>query len=116
MSKKVVSDLEKMKADRKRAEEEYLNSMNQRLEVQRLTQEGIVTRDELITYLREVIEEANHIEDAARLSNNTIVYCECIGIRREMRKLLSLIMLPEVQEETAEEQHRQNTDGGMSYV
>ena len=113
---KTSSDLEKMKADRRRAEEEYLNSMNRRLEVERISKEGIKTQDELILYLQEGIENVKLSEDAARLSNNNIVYSESIAIKREFRKLLSLIMLPEVQAETAEEVHRQSTDGGEGYV
>ena len=113
---KISSDLEKMKKDRRRAEEEYLNTMNRRIEVERITREGIKTQDELILYLQQGIEDVKMSEDAARLSNNNIVYCESIAIKREFRKLLSLIMLPEVQEETAEEIHRQSTDGGEAYV
>ena len=113
---KTNSDLEKMKMDRKRAEEEYLNSMNRRLEVERITREGIKTQEELILYLQEGIENVKMSEDAARLSNNSIVYSESIAIKREFRKLLSLIMFPEVEAETAEEIHRQNTDGGEAYA
>ena len=113
---KTNSDLEKMKKDRRRAEEEYLNSMNRRLEVERITREGIKTQDELILYLQEGIENVKLSEDAARLSNNAIVYSESIAIKREFRKLLSLIMFPEVEAETAEEIHRQNTTGDEAYV
>ena len=113
---KTSSDLEKMKKDRRRAEEEYLNSMNRRLEVERITREGIKTQEELILYLQEGIENVKMSEDAARLSNNSIVYSESIAIKREFRKLLSLIMFPEVEAETAEEVHRQSTDGGEAYV
>ena len=113
---KVSSDLDKMKKDRRRAEEEYLNSMNRRLEVERITREGIKTQDELILYLQEGIENVKLSEDAARLSNNSIVYSESIAIKREFRKLLSLIMFPEVEAETAEEIHRQNTTGEEGYV
>ena len=116
MTNKVASDLEKMKADRRKAEEAYIDSMNRRLEVERITREGIRTQEELILYLQDGIENVKMSEDAARLSNNNIVYCESIAIKREFPKLLSLVMLPEVQGETAEEAHRQSTDGGEAYV
>ena len=113
---KTSTDLDKLKADRQRAEREYIDSMNRRLEVERITREGIKTQDELILYLQEGIENVKLSEDAARLSNNAIVYSESIAIKREFRKLLSLIMLPEVQAETAEEVHRQSTTGEEGYV
>jgi len=113
---KASSDLEKMKKDRRRAEEEYLNTMNRRIEVERITREGIKTQGELILYLRERVDGAKITEDAAKLSNNLILYSEANAIQREFRFLLSLIMLPEVEAETQEEAHRQNTDGGEAYV
>lgn len=113
---KMTDDLKKMKMDRQRAEREYIDSMNRRIEVERITREGIKTQDELILYLQQGIEDVKMSEDAARLSNNSIVYSESIAIKREFRKLLSLVMLPEVQAETAEELHRQSTDGGEAYA
>ena len=120
MSKKVDSDLEKMNRDRRKAEEEYLDSQAQMLEVSRITRDGISNVDELILYVADVIQSVAHSEDVARASNNDIVYSEAIGIRREMTKLLELLLMNGTAEQSVEdgteEAHRANNEGEEGYV
>ena len=116
--KKVASDLEKMNKDRRKAEEEYLESQERMLEVQRIKREGISCVEDLITYSFDVVESVKHSEDLARMQNNAIVYSEAIGIRREMEKLLDLIFLDGTATEAidgSEEKHREENDGGEAY-
>ena len=123
MPGKVASDLEKMNKDRRRAEEEYLEHKNFKLEIARIQKEGIAEWDDLINYLAGVIEDVKHSEDIARLSNNSIVYSEAIGIRREFVKLLQLLALAESKAEEepeevdgSEEHHRKHNGGEEGYL
>ena len=116
---KVVSDLEKMGKDRRKAEEEYLESQERMLEVQRIRREGISDVEDLITYSFDVIESVKHSEDLARMQNNAIVYSEAVGIRREFEKLLELILKDGSAMENiegTEENHRANNDGEEGYA
>ena len=120
MSKQVESDLEKMNKDRRKAEEEYLDSQQQMLEIRRIMRDGISDVDELILYVADVIKSVMHSEDLARASNNSIVYSEAVGIRREFTKLLDLILkdgtaMPMEEVEGTEEKHRAENDGEESY-
>lgn len=124
MSKKVESDLKKMNKDRRRAEEEYLDHQQFKLEIARIQREGIVEWDDLINYIGGVIEDVKHSEDIARLGNNPIAYSESIGIRREFIKLLQLLALAESRaenekeelEDGTEEAHRAKNGGDESYA
>ena len=119
MGKKVASDLEKMGKDRRKAEEEYLASQQLKTEVMRIQRDGIGNVEDLVTYVGRVIEEVKHSETVARLSNNPIVYSEAIGIRREMEKLLVLVLKDGTAMEHTdgtEEAHREKNDGEEGYV
>lgn len=119
MSKKVDSDLEKMNKDRRKAEEEYLDSQTQMLEIRRIQRVGINNIEELVLYVDDVIGSVKHSEDLARQHDNHIVYSEAVGIRREMSKLLDLIFkggtAAEVTDGT-EEAHRAKNEGEEGYV
>ena len=120
MSKKVNSDLEKMNKDRRKAEEEYLVSQQQMVEVSRIMREGISNVDELIIYVADVTQGVTHAEDVARASNNAIMYSEAVGIRREFTKLLNLILedgtaIPMEEMDGTEEAHREKNNGEEAY-
>ena len=118
---KVTSDLEKMGKDRRKAEEEYLEHRDYVLEVKRIENEGISDANELLTYLVAVIEGVEHSEDLARAANNAIVYSEAIGIKREMQKIVKLVMKSGTVTEQGEseggteESHRAENDGQEAY-
>ena len=118
---KVTSDLEKMGKDRRKAEEEYLEHRDYMLEVKRIENEGISDVNELLTYLVAVIEGVEHSEDLARAANNAIVYSEAIGIKREMQKIVKLVMKSGTVTEQGEseggteESHRAENDGQEAY-
>ena len=118
--KKVVSDLGKMNKDRRKAEEEYLDSQQQMLEIRRIMRDGITNVDELLLYVSDVILSVTHSEDLARTGNNPIVYSEAIGIRREMTKLLELVLkdgtaIPMEEVDGTEEAHREKNTGEEAY-
>jgi hypothetical protein len=118
--KKVVSDMEKMNKDRRRAEEEYLESQQQKLEVLRIKEDGIGNVDDLLTYIVEVIEDVKKSEDIARMANNGIIYSEAIGIRREFAKLLELVTkdgtaIPMEEVDGTEEKFRAENSGEEAY-
>lgn len=119
MGKKIDSDLEKMNKDRRKAEEEYLDSQQAMLEVRRIQRDGISNVEELILYVSDVLGGVTHAEDMARAQNNSIMYSEAVGIRREMGKLLDLVLkdgtaMEEV--DGSEEKHRLENDGSEAYV
>ena len=121
MSKQTASDLEKMNKDRRKAEEEYLFSQQQMIEVSRIMREGITNVDELIIYVADVTQGVTHAEDLARASNNAIMYSEAVGIRREFTKLLDLILkdgtaVPMEEMDGSEEKFRKDNDGDESYA
>ena len=119
MSNKVVSDLEEMGKDRRKAEEAYIEEMEYKVEVQRIQREGISNVEDLITYTSRVIEEVKHAETVARVANNSIMYSEAIGIRREFEKLLNLVLMDGTaveQMDGTEEKHRENNKGEEGYV
>ena len=121
MSKKMESDLEKMNKDRRKAEEEYLDSQQQMLEIRRIMRDGITDVDELILYIADVIQSVKHSEDLARQHDNHIVYSEAVGIRREFTKLLELVLkdgsaIPMEEVDGTEEKHRVNNKGEESYA
>jgi hypothetical protein len=121
MDKKVLSDLEKMNKDREKAAKEFLAKKEELTEVYRIMQEGIQSVEELVTYLVACINDAKHMEDIARQGNNTIMYSEAVGIRREFQKLLKLLMKGDEEEEEnpedgTEESHRLENDGSEAYV
>ena len=116
---KHLSDLEKMNAERRKAEEAYLESQQDMLNVRRILREGIGNVEDLLQYLVACIEDAKHMEDIARERNNTILYSETIAIRREFTKLLDLVMMDGSAEEAidgTEEKHRGENDGNESYA
>ena len=120
MGKKIISDMDKMNKDRRKAEEEYLASQQQMLELRRIMRDGITNGEELLLYVADVIISVERSEDLARASNNSIVYSEAVGIRREFAKLLELILkdgtaIPVEEADGSEEAHRNNNDGSESY-
>ena len=122
MDKKVLSDLEKMDKDRKKAEEEYMEQKEQVLDIHRILKEGITDGGDLYEYLVFCIKDCEHMEDIARRENNNIMYSETIGIRREFTKLLKLLTMGgEEEEEEGDEDgtegaHRVNNDGSEGYA
>lgn len=119
MTKKLETDLEKMNKDRRKAEEEYLDSQQQMLEVRRIQRDGISNVEELILYVTNVIESVKHSEDLARQHDNHIVYSEAVGIRREMEKFLNLVFKDGTAVESidgTEEAHRANNEGKEGYI
>jgi len=92
MRKEVLDDLElmrKIRDERIRKAEEAEAEMK---EVERIQVEGIKTFDELVFYIRKTIQGAGNYEVQARDMNNTIMYAEAIGVKREMKNLLNLIL------------------------
>lgn len=123
MSKEVESDLEKMNRDRRKAEEAYVEHRDTMLEVRRIMRDGINCVEELVLYLDAAIQDSKHFEDLARAGNNSIMYSEAVGIKREFEKLLNLILMDgsagqKILEETdgTEEAHRANNRGEEGYV
>ena len=123
MSKKVESDLEKMNKDRRKAEEEYVKHKDTMLEVRRIMKDGINCVEELVLYVDAAIQDAKHFEDLARAGNNSIMYSEAVGIKREFEKLLNLVLMDgsasqKIMEETdgTEEKHRRENEGEEAYV
>ena len=123
MSKKVNSDLEKMNRDKRKAEAEYAEHRDTVLEVRRIMREGIGCIEELVLYLDAAIQDSKHFEDLARAGNNSIMYSEAVGIKREFEKLLNLILMDgtaqeKIMEETdgTEEKHRANNGGEEAYA
>jgi len=120
MDRKILSDLEKMNKDRAKAEAEYMEQKEEMLDIHRMLKEGIADGDELLRYLVFCVNDCKHMEDIARKDNNSIVYSEAIGIRREFTKLLKLLLIPKDEEESevdgTEEAHRENNDGSEGYV
>ena len=116
---KHLSDLEKINAERRKAEEAYLESQQDMLNIHRIMREGIGNVEDLLQYLVACIEDAKHMEDLARERNNTILYSETIAIRREFTKLLDLVMMDGSAEAVmggTEEAHREENDGNESYA
>jgi hypothetical protein len=114
-----LSDLDKMNAERRKAEAEYLESQQNMLNVKRIMREGINNVEDLVEYVVACIGDAKHMEDMARASNNNIMYAETIGIRREFVKLLKLVFLDgtaeQVMEDGTEEAHRAKNEGEEAY-
>ena len=118
MDKKKLSDLEKINAERRKAEEAYLESQQDMLNIHRIMREGISGVEDLLQYLVACIEDAKHMEDLARERNNTILYSETIAIRREFTKLLDLVMMDGSAEaviDGTEEAHREKNTGEEAY-
>ena len=113
----MVSDLEKMKIERAKAENEYMDGQQQMLEIRRIMREGITNVDELVLYVADVIQGVTHVEDLARASNNAITYSEAVGIRREFTKLLELVLEDgsAMPMDGTEEKHRENNEGEEGY-
>ena len=119
MEKKNLTDLEKINAERRKAEAEYLDAQQDMLNVRRIMREGIGNVEDLLSYLVACIEDAKHMEDLARERNNTILYSETIAIRREFTKLVDLVLMDGSAEEVidgTEEKHREENDGNESYA
>jgi hypothetical protein len=115
---KHLSDLEKMTAERKKAEAEYLESQQDMLNVRRIMRQGIGNVEDLLSYVVACIEDAKHMEDLARERNNPILYSETIAIRREFTKLLDLVLMDGSAEKIldgTEEAHRENNTGEEAY-
>lgn len=119
MEERNLSDLEKMNAERKKAEAEYAEQREQMLDVKKIMREGVQDFDDLVKYLVAAIQDCKHMEDLGRMGNNNIMYSEAVGIRRELTKLLKLVLLePEEEVENVdgtEEKHRANNDGNEGY-
>jgi hypothetical protein len=111
-----------MDKDRAKAEAEYAEQKEELTEVYRIMREGIKSFEELITYLAACIEDAKHMENLARERNNTILYSETVGIRREFIKLVKLLVKAGEEEENlenvdgTEENFREENDGNESYA
>ena len=58
MENQTLSDLERMKAERQRAEEEYRASLDAQLEAKRIEREGIASMEDLIFYINYRKEQA----------------------------------------------------------
>lgn len=123
MSKQITSDLEKMNKDRRKAEQEYLENQQTKIEVRRIMRDGIVCVEELLLYVDAAIRDAKHFEDLARASNNNIMYSEAVGIKREFEKLLNLVLMDgsaakQMMEniDGTEEKFRKENDGSEAYV
>ena len=120
MDKKVLSDLEKMNKDRAKAEAEYIEQREEVLNIHRMLKEGIKDGGELYEYLVFCVNDCKHMEDIARKENNSIIYSEAIGIRREFTKLLKLLTMGSEEEEEledgTEEKHRENNTGDEAYA
>lgn len=119
MEKKNQSDLEKMEAERAKADAEYIESRDALLNFHRMMREGVNGVDDLVTYLAFVIQDAKHMEDIGRMQNNPILYSEAIAIHREFEKLLNLVMFDGTAEQVmdgTEEAHRENNKGEEGYV
>jgi len=104
MEKKVLTDLEKMNMERKRAWEEYEESYVKQRELDRLMDEGIKTFDELVFYIRETLKATDNLNVTARNMNNQILYIESVAVRREFKILLNLILEGEEEEEEKKEE------------
>jgi len=116
---KTLTNSEKITAERKKVETEYLESQQDMLNVRRIIREGIQNSEDLIQYLVACIEDAEHMEDMARANNNYIMYSECVGIRREFTKLLKLSIMPpkeETEGDGTEKTHRANNKGEEGYA
>ena len=120
MEKKVLSDLDRMNKDRARAEQEYMKQREDVLNIHRMLKEGIVDGGELFEYLVFCVNDCKHMEDKAREGNNSIIYSEAIGIRREFTKLLKLLSMAKPVEESKESgteaAHRVNNTGDEAYA
>ena len=123
MEKDKLTDLEKINAERRKAEAEYLESQQNMLNVKRIMREGIADFEDLVQYLVAAIQDAKHMEDLARASNNNIMYAETVGIRREFSKLLKLLLMvkEDLEEDLenvdgTEEKHRKENDGEEGYL
>ncbi|RLF97017.1 hypothetical protein DRN58_09260 [Thermococci archaeon] len=103
MEKRILSDLEKMNVERKRAWKEYEKNYVKQRELDRLMDEGIKNFDELVFYIRETIKAANNLNLAARNSDNKLLYVESTAVRREFKILLNLILVGEEKEEEEKE-------------
>ena len=78
----------KQRAEKQRqAENEYL----------RICEDGIKTKEELLWYVEYVRDFYARMETQARLSNNQMLYCECVGIQREMINLYDKLVLGDAQ-------------------
>ena len=73
--------------EQKQAENEYL----------RICDEGIKTKEELLWYVEYVRDFYARMETQARLSKNQMLYCECVGIQREMINLYDKLVLGDAQ-------------------
>jgi len=104
MEKKVLSDLEKMNMERKRAWDEYEKSYVKQRELDRLMDEGIKNFDELVFYIRETLKATDNLNVTARNMNNNILYIESVAVRREFKILLNLILEGEEEEEEKKEE------------
>ena len=114
----MASDLEKMGKDHRKAEEDYLENQQRMFEVRRIQRDGINSVEELLLYVTDVIASVKHSEDLARQNDNGIVYSEAIGIRREMEKLLNLVLMDGTALKSidgTEEAHRANNKGDEAY-
>lgn len=92
MRKEVLDDLELMRKIRDERAKEMEQEEAEAKEIRRLEVDGIRTFDELIFYIRKEIQGANNLTYQARDINNTLLYAEANGVKREFKHLLELVL------------------------
>lgn len=111
--------IEAMNKDKRKADEAYIENQRAIQNIQRIIQEGISNVEDLTAYLHFVIEDARHMEDIARQTNNNIIYSETIAVKREFLKLLELVFKDgsaAAAIDGTEEAHREGNDGSEGYA
>ena len=82
---------EKICEARDAAKEQYERLREAEKEYNRLSEEGIRTKEELIWYIEYIRKFYVGCENSARITGNEVLYAEAIGIQREFTNLLDKI-------------------------
>ena len=82
------TDWEKICDARDAAREQYEELREAEEEYNRLSKEGIRTKEELIWYIEYIRRFYLGCENSARITGNEVLYAEAIGIQREFTNLL----------------------------
>jgi len=82
------TDWEKICDARNAAREQYEELREAEEEYNRLSKEGIRTKEELIWYIEYIRRFYLGCENSARITGNEVLYAEAIGIQREFTNLL----------------------------
>ncbi len=85
------TDWEKICEARNIAKEQYEKLQQAEKEYNRLCEEGIRTKEELIWYIEYIRKFYLGCENSARITGNQVLYAEAIGIQREFTTLLDKI-------------------------